>query len=52
MGWMLRITPRISVDWYVTQLDEAGTRGVHGRVLVAGRRLGCDQVVFFPSDPV
>ena len=43
-------TPRMSVDLYVTQLDEAGMRGVQGSVLVAGRMLGCDQVTVFPVE--
>jgi hypothetical protein len=33
-----------SLDWYVTQLDDAGIRGVHGKVLVAGREEGWDHV--------
>lgn len=33
-----------SEDWCVTQLEEAGTRGVQGRVEVAGREVGWLQV--------
>lgn len=42
----------MSVDWYVLQFEDAGIRGVQGRVEVAGNELGWDQVVVLPSDPV